>query len=66
MTVEGEDSEGYLPCLDEDLQFFEVMRSLLYCTFGAVWMQSEHLSTKHSKWALWISRQYFSIVNSLQ
>ena len=24
MTVEDKESEGYLPCLEEDLQFFEV------------------------------------------
>ena len=38
MTVEGEDSDGYLPCLDEDLQFFEVMKILVYYTFGSVFM----------------------------
>ena len=50
MTVEGEDSEGYLPCLDEDLQFFEVNRILVYYTFGSVFMlYLAHLSTSEHK-----------------
>ena len=40
MTVEGEDSEGYLPCLDEDLQFFEVNKNLVYYNFPQMFICS--------------------------
>ena len=32
MTVEDKESEGYLPCLEEDLQFFEVPECFVACT----------------------------------